>query len=136
MSKKKPLTPFTGKPLVVGKGQGLQHWRQEREKQRLRDEIGDMAKVVRRLSQELIEGILFLQDSRPKSPEETRRVISGMAAALKAESSTLNSLFQIGELHPMLEQIFRERADARSLPTLDLINLSDTQGDDDNGRDP
>jgi sulfite reductase alpha subunit-like flavoprotein len=59
----KDLVPFTNsRPLVPGKGGGLRHWKLERDKQQLKDEIGDLAKVMRRLSQELIEDLLFLKD--------------------------------------------------------------------------
>src|SRR5438094_2928851 len=100
---RKELQPFTQKPLVLGKGGGLKYGRQERDIQALNNEITDLAKVIRRLSQEVIDQILFLQDPNHKSPEETHRAISRMAGALKNESSVLKSLFQIGDLHPALE---------------------------------
>ncbi len=110
----KHLVPFISrKPLVPGKGGRLGYWRQDREIQALKDEIVDMAKVVRRLSQELIDQILFIQDPSHKSPEEIRRTMSRMAGALKQESPMLTSLFQIEDLHPALKQIFLDRSGER-----------------------
>ena len=110
----KHLVPFTSsKPLVPGKGGRLPYWRQERTNQTLKDEILDMAKVIRRLSQELIDQILFLQDTSHKSPEETHRAMSRMLGALKQESSTLSSLFALEDLHPALKKIFLDRTAER-----------------------
>ena len=108
----KDLVPFSNaKPLVPGKGGGLRHWKQERDKQQLRSEIADLAKVMRRLSQELIEELLFLKDSAHKTPEAIRRRMSQIMGALRRESDTLTSLFEIADLHPALQQIFREKTD-------------------------
>src|SRR6266545_4367006 len=110
----KDLVPFTNaRPLVPGKGGGLPHWKLQRDKQELRDEIADLAKVMRRLSQELIEDILFLKDPTRKTPEAIQRRMSQIAGALKRESSTLTSLFEVGDLHPALQQIFLEKTDSR-----------------------
>lgn len=128
MNKSKELIPFSAKPLVPGKGGGLNHWRHEREKQQLHGEITDLAKTIRRLSQELIDQIIFLQDPAYKSPEEIQRAISRMAGALKAESSMLNSLFKIGDLHPAMERIFRDRLDALRAPAGELAKLLHTKG--------
>jgi len=117
----KQLVPFTGsKPLVPGsKGGRLGYWRQERARPAQNDEIMDMAQVIRRLSQELVEQILFLQDPNRKSPEQTRRALSRMLGALKQESSTLSRLFQIEDLHPALKKLFLDRVADPPQPEID-----------------
>ena len=104
----KSLVPFANaKPLVPGsKGGRPAHWQQERKNQALKNEILDMAKVVRRLSQELIEQILFIRDPNPKSPEEKRRAMSRMLGALKQDSAMLSNLFEISDIHPALTKMF------------------------------
>jgi len=122
----KDLVPFTNeKPLTPGKGGGLKFWRLQREKQQLRDEITDMALVMRRLSQELIEQLLFLKDPDRNIPEVVQRRMSQIVGALKRESGVLTSLFAIGDLHPALQRIFLEKRtpDAVELPAIDLKAL-------------
>jgi hypothetical protein len=56
-------------PLVPGsKGGGLAHWKLERDKQELNNEIADLARSCAELSQKLIEDILFLKDPTRKTP--------------------------------------------------------------------
>ena len=110
----KDLVPFTNeKSLTPGKGGGLKFWRLERDKQQLRDEITDMAAVMRRLSQELIEQLLFLKAPDRNIPEVIQRRMSQIVGALKRESKVLTTLFAIGDLHPALQRIFLEK----ELPT-------------------
>jgi DNA-binding NarL/FixJ family response regulator len=118
----KALVPFTEtKPLVPGKGGGLRHWRLERDKQELRDEIGELAKVLRRLSQELIDVVLFLRDPTHKTPEAIQRQVIRIMGALKRESAMLTSLFEIADLHPALQRIFAEKTES----CLDLLEQPD-----------
>ena len=124
----KDLVPFSNsKPLVPGKGGGLPHWRLERDKQELRNEIADLAKVLRRLSEELIEDLLFLKDPNRKTPEAIQRRMSQIAGALKRESATLSSLFEMADLHPALQRIFLEKTenplDVGEQPAIDLKML-------------
>ena len=123
----KDLVPFTNaKPLTPGKGGGLKYWRLQREKQALRDEITDMASVMRRLSQELIEQLLFLKAPDRNIPEVVQRRMSQIVGALKRESAVLTSLFAIGDLHPALQRIFLEKRtpDDAQLPAIDLEALA------------
>ena len=119
----KDLVPFTNeKSLTPGKGGGLKFWRLQREKQQLRDEITDMASVMRRLSQELIEQLLFLKAPDRNIPEVIQRRMSQIVGALKRESKVLTTLFAIGDLHPALQRIFLEKRtpDDAELPAIDL----------------
>jgi DNA-binding NarL/FixJ family response regulator len=119
----KDLVPFTNtRPLVPGKGGGLTHWRLERDKQQLRDEILDLAKVIRRLSEELVEEMIFLTEQR-HSPEAINRRMSQISGALKRESSTLNSMFNIGDLHPALQRIFAAKLRVEAPADEPLVNL-------------
>ena len=109
----KSLVPFTNaQPLVPGKGGGLTHWRLQRDKQQLRDELVDLASVVRRMSEELIEELIFLTEPRRNSPEAIARRMSQITGALKRESGTLTSMFNIAELHPALQRIFNAKLQA------------------------
>src|SRR5687767_4310284 len=107
----KDLVPFTNaKPLVPGKRGGLTHWKLERDKPQLNNELLELATVLRRLAQELIESVLILRHpNRRNSPEALARHISGIMGALKRESATLTSMFDIADLHPALQQIFRAK---------------------------
>ncbi len=121
----KNLVPFTNtRSLVPGKGGGLVRWRLERDKQQLQDEIFDLAKVIRRLSEELVEEMIFLTEQR-HSPEAINRRMSQIGGALKRESSTLTSMFNIADLHPALQRIFaaKLRVEAPAAADEPLINL-------------
>jgi DNA-binding CsgD family transcriptional regulator len=110
----KDLVPFANeKPLVPGKGGGLTHWRLERDKQQLKDEILDLAKVIRRLSEELIEELIFLRDPNRKTPEAITRRMSQIMGALKRESGALTGMFDLADLHPVLQKIFNEKQQSR-----------------------
>ena len=122
----KDLVPFNNeKSLTPGKGGGLRFWRLQREKQQLRDEITDMAAVMRRLTQELIEQLLFLKDPDRNIPEVIQRRMSQIVGALKRESGVLTTMFAIGDLHPALQRIFLEKRapENAELPAIDLDAL-------------
>jgi DNA-binding CsgD family transcriptional regulator len=125
----KDLVPFANaKPLVPGKGGGLRYWKQERDKQQLSQEVTDLAKVMRRLSQELVEELLFLKDSSHKTPEAIRRRMSQIMGALRRESDTLTSLFEIADLHPALQRIFREKSELAKEIAEPFIDLQLLEG--------
>jgi DNA-binding CsgD family transcriptional regulator len=113
-SSHKDLVPFSNqKPLVPGKGGGLTHWRLQRDKQQLQDQNLDLAKVIRRLSEELIEELIFLRDPNRKTPEAIARRLTQIMGALKRESGALTSMFDIADLHPALQKIFNEKLPSR-----------------------
>jgi DNA-binding CsgD family transcriptional regulator len=91
------------------RGAVLTRWKLERDKQQLSDEIIDLAKVIRRLSEEHVEELIFLRDPNQKSPEAIQRRMSQISGALKRESSTLTSLFDLADLHPALQRIFLQK---------------------------
>ena len=111
----KALVPFSSTaPLVPGRrGAVLTRWKLERDKEQLRNEILDLAKVIRRLSEELLEELVFLRDPNRKAPEALQRRMSQISGALKRESSTLTSLFDLADLHPALQRIFLQKLPGR-----------------------
>jgi hypothetical protein len=114
MPKSRELVPFANsKPMVPGAPRGRPaYWKQERKIQALESDLKELAKVLARLSGELIEEIIFLQDHpRHTSPEAIRRRISQMAGALKREKSLLGGLLGAGfDLHPLINELFIRKA--------------------------
>ena len=113
MPKSRELVPFANrKPMVPGASGRLGYWKQERKIQALESDMKKLAKVLARLSQELIEEIIFLQDHpRNTRPEAIRRRISQMTGALKRESSLLGGLLAAGfDLHPLIQELFLKKA--------------------------
>ena len=86
-----------------------------------------MASVMRRLSQELIEQLIFLKAPDRNIPEVVQRRMSQIIGALKRESGVLTTLFAIGDLHPALQRIFLEKRtpDEVELPAIDLELLEE-----------
>lgn len=114
MPKSRELVPFSNpKPLVPGRPGGRSgsgYWKQERQIVALKADMNELGKVLARLSGELIEQVIWLQDPRPKGPEETRRHISMCMGALKREKSLLNWLLGAGfDLYPILAQLFLKK---------------------------
>jgi hypothetical protein len=117
MRKSRDLIPFaSSKPMVPGaRGGRPAHWKQQRQIQALESDMMELGKVLARLSQELIEEVIFLQDHpRRTNPEAIRRRISKIMGALKRESSLLGGLVRAGfDLHPLLSEMLLKKAQER-----------------------
>jgi DNA-binding CsgD family transcriptional regulator len=61
----------------------------------------------------LIEELIFLRDPNRKTPEAFGRRMSQIMGALKREGSALTGMFDIADLHPVLQKIFNEKQQSR-----------------------
>jgi hypothetical protein len=97
MPKSRALVPFSNpKPLVPGAPGGRSgYWKQQRKIEALKCDMAELGKVLARLSQELIEQVIWF-NSPPETRVSQQRRMCQIMGALKREKSLLNGLIAAG----------------------------------------